>query len=139
RIDAVKHMGQEATRIFCAAIHEFTQSLGKERFFLAGEVTGGRGHAWSMVDTTGLDGGLGVGDIPGRLASMVKGLAEPNERVSLSFGTRHWTTMGISPGSASTWSRCLTTTIKYTKEARNAGFAAWLSIASWYSMRLPST
>jgi len=29
RIDAVKHMGQESTRIFCAAIHEFTQSLGK--------------------------------------------------------------------------------------------------------------
>ena len=36
RIDAVKHMGQESTRIFCAAIHEFTQSLGKEHFFLAG-------------------------------------------------------------------------------------------------------
>jgi glycosidase len=83
RIDAVKHMGQEATRIFCAAIHEFTQSLGKARFFLAGEVTGGRGHAWSMVDTTGLDAALGIEDIPGRLASMVKGLAEPNEYFSL--------------------------------------------------------
>jgi glycosidase len=83
RIDAVKHMGQEATRIFCAAIHEFTQSLGKARFFLAGEVTGGRQHAWSMVDTTGLDAALGIEDIPGRLASMVKGLAEPNEYFSL--------------------------------------------------------
>jgi glycosidase len=83
RIDAVKHMGQESTRIFCAAIHEFTQSLGKERFFLAGEVTGGRGHAWSMVDTTGLDAALGIEDIPGRLQSMVKGLAEPNEYFSL--------------------------------------------------------
>jgi glycosidase len=79
RIDAVKHMGQESTRIFCAAIHEFTQSLGKERFFLAGEVTGGRGHAWSMVDTTGLDAALGIEDIPGRLTSMVKGFAEPDE------------------------------------------------------------
>jgi glycosidase len=83
RIDAVKHMGQESTRIFCAAIHEFTQSLGKERFFLAGEVTGGRGHAWSMVDTTGLDAPLGIEDIPGRLQSMVKGFAEPNEYFSL--------------------------------------------------------
>jgi len=83
RIDAVKHMGQESTRIFCAAIHEFTQSLGKERFFLAGEVTGGRGHAWSMVDTTGLDAALGIEDIPGRLQSMVKGFAEPNEYFAL--------------------------------------------------------
>ncbi len=83
RIDAVKHMGQESTRIFCAAIHEFTQSLGKERFFLAGEVTGGRGHAWSMVDTTGLDAALGIEDIPGRLQSMVKGFAEPDEYFSL--------------------------------------------------------
>jgi glycosidase len=83
RIDAVKHMGQESTRIFCAAIHEFTQSLGKGRFFLAGEVTGGRGHAWSMVDTTGLDAALGIEDIPGRLASMVKGFTEPNEYFSL--------------------------------------------------------
>src|SRR5215469_11685904 len=83
RIDAVKHMGQESTRVFCAAIHEFTQSLGKERFFLAGEVTGGRGHAWSMVDTTGLDAALGIEDIPGRLESMVKGFAEPNEYFAL--------------------------------------------------------
>lgn len=83
RIDAVKHMGQEPTRIFCAAIHEFAQSIGKARFFLAGEVTGGRGHAWSMVDTTGLDAALGIEDIPGRLQSMVKGFAEPNEYFSL--------------------------------------------------------
>jgi glycosidase len=83
RIDAVKHMGQESTRIFCATIHEFTQSLGKERFFLAGEVTGGRSHAWHMVDTTGLDAALGIEDIPGRLQSTVKGFAEPNEYFSL--------------------------------------------------------
>src|SRR5262249_30165567 len=57
--------------------------LGKERFFLAGEVTGGRGPAWSMVDTTGLGAGLGVEDISGRLASLVKGLAQPNEYFSL--------------------------------------------------------
>jgi glycosidase len=76
-------MGQESTRVFCAAIHEFSQSLGKERFFLAGEVTGGRHHAWSMVDTTGLDAALGIEDIPGRLQSIVKGLAQPDEYFSL--------------------------------------------------------
>jgi hypothetical protein len=36
-----------------------------------------------MVDTTGLDAALGIEDIPGRLASMVKGFAEPNEYFSL--------------------------------------------------------
>lgn len=83
RIDAVKHMGGDATRFFCAAIHEFAQSIGKQRFFLAGEVTGGRRLAWSMVDSAGLDAALGIDDIPGRLESMVKGLAEPGEYFGL--------------------------------------------------------
>jgi hypothetical protein len=42
RIDAAKHMGDEALRTFCDVIREFTQSLGKERFLLAGEISGGR-------------------------------------------------------------------------------------------------
>ena len=79
RIDTVKHMGQQATRMFCAALHEFAQSLGKQRFLLAGEVTGGRGTAWSMVDQTGLDAALGIEDIPGKLEAMVTGYGEPNE------------------------------------------------------------
>jgi glycosidase len=83
RIDTVKHMGQEPTRMFCAAIHEMAQSLGKERFLLAGEVTGGRHLAWSMVDSTGLDAALGIEDIPGRLELMVKGLIEPGEYFGL--------------------------------------------------------
>jgi glycosidase len=83
RIDTVKHMGQESTRMFCAAIHEMAQSLGKERFLLAGEVTGGRHLAWSMVDSTGLDAALGIEDIPGRLELMVKGLIEPGEYFGL--------------------------------------------------------
>ena len=83
RIDTVKHMGQEVTRMFCAAIHEMAQSLGKERFLLAGEVTGGRRLAWSMVDNTGLDAALGIEDIPGRLEGMVKGLVEPSQYFDL--------------------------------------------------------
>ena len=78
RIDTVKHMGQESTRMFCGVIHEMAQTLGKERFLLAGEVTGGRRLAWSMVDSTGLDSALGIEDIPGRLEAMVKGLVEPH-------------------------------------------------------------
>jgi len=83
RIDTVKHMGREATRMFCAALHEFAQSLGKERFFLAGEVTGGRRNAWTTVNSTGLDAALGIEDIPGRLELMVKGLVEPGEYFGL--------------------------------------------------------
>jgi len=41
RIDTVKHMDPGATRIFASSIHEFTQSLGKENFYLIGEITGG--------------------------------------------------------------------------------------------------
>jgi len=83
RIDTVKHMGREATRMFCAAIHEVAQSLGKERFLLAGEVTGGRRQAWTMVNSTGLDAALGIDDIPGRLEWMVKGLVEPSDYFGL--------------------------------------------------------
>lgn len=83
RIDTVKHMGPEATRMFCAAIHEMAESLGKDRFLLAGEVTGGRAHAWSMVAQTGLDAALGVDDIPGRLEGMVTGHLDPSEYFGL--------------------------------------------------------
>jgi glycosidase len=41
RIDTVKHMDIGATRYFVSVIREFTQSIGKENFFLLGEITGG--------------------------------------------------------------------------------------------------
>ena len=41
----VKHMEPGATRFFANAIHEFAQSLGKENFYVIGEVTGGRSRA----------------------------------------------------------------------------------------------
>lgn len=83
RIDTVKHMGREATRMFCDALREFAQGLGKERFLLVGEVTGGRRNAWTMVNTTGLNAALGIDDIPGRLERMVKGFVEPGEYFGL--------------------------------------------------------
>jgi glycosidase len=88
RIDTVKHMGREATRMFCAGIHEFAQSLHKERFLLVGEVTGGRQNPWTTVNSTGLDAALGIDDIPGRLEWMVKGVVEPNEYFGLFRNSR---------------------------------------------------
>lgn len=83
RIDTVKHMELGATRIFAAAIHEFAQSIGKERFFLVGEITGGRQRAFTTMEETGLDAALGIDDIPDRLEWMVKGYRDPEEYFDL--------------------------------------------------------
>ena len=45
RVDTVKHMDLGAGRYFASVIHEFAQTLGKENFYLIGEITGGRGSA----------------------------------------------------------------------------------------------
>jgi glycosidase len=86
RIDAAKHMDPDALRSFCDWIREFAQSIGKERFLLAGEVPG-RELAWEVVERTGLDAALGIDDIPGRLERMVTGDADPIDYFSL---FRNW-------------------------------------------------
>jgi len=87
RIDAAKHMRPEALRTFCDVIREFTQSIGKERFLLAGEISGGREHAWEVVEKTGLDAALGIEDVPGKLEGMVTGYNEPADYFSV---FRNW-------------------------------------------------
>jgi len=87
RIDAAKHMAPEALRMFCDVIREFTQSIGKERFLLVGEVSGGREHAWEVVEKTGLDAALGIEDVPGKLERMVTGHGEPVDYFSV---FRNW-------------------------------------------------
>src|SRR5262245_41996800 len=87
RIDAAKHMGPEALRTFCDVIREFAQSIGKERFLLVGEVSGGREHGWEVVEKTGLDAALGIEDVPGKLERMVTGFADPADYFSV---FRNW-------------------------------------------------
>jgi glycosidase len=87
RIDAARHMGTETLRAFCDVIREFAQSIGKERFLLLGEVSGGREHAWDVVDQTGLDAALGIEDVPGKLERMVTGQGNPAEYFSV---FRNW-------------------------------------------------
>jgi glycosidase len=87
RIDAAKHMGTEALRAFCDFIREFTQSIGKERFLLVGEVGGSREYAWEVVEKTGLDAALGIEDVPGKLERMVTGYGDPADYFSL---FRNW-------------------------------------------------
>ncbi len=40
RIDAVKHMGEEAISLFCSHMREYAYKLGKRNFFLFGELVG---------------------------------------------------------------------------------------------------
>jgi hypothetical protein len=87
RIDAAKHMGEEALRTFCDVIREFAQSIGKERFLLVGEVAGNREQAWEVVEKIGLDAALGIEDVPGKLERMVTGFADPADYFSL---FRNW-------------------------------------------------
>jgi glycosidase len=87
RIDAAKHMTTESLRALCDVLREFAQSIGKERFLLLGEVSGGRELAWEVVDKTGLDAALGIEDVPGKLERMVTGQADPAEYFSV---FRNW-------------------------------------------------
>jgi len=79
RVDTVKHMDPGATRFFTSVIHEFTERIGKENFYLIGEITGGRTLAFNTLETTGLDAALGIDDIPDRLEYLVKGYRDPEE------------------------------------------------------------
>lgn len=73
RVDTVKHMELGATRLFASAIHEFAQRVGKERFFLLGEITGGRARAFDTLKLTGLDAALGIDDVADKLEYLPKG------------------------------------------------------------------
>ena len=77
RIDTVKHMEPGAVRLFANIIHEFAQSIGKENFYLIGEITGGRAHAVNILNTTGIDAALGINEIPDRLEFLAKGWRSP--------------------------------------------------------------
>lgn len=83
RIDTVKHMDRGATRFFASAIHEYAQSIGKENFYLIGEITGGRENAFKTMEETGLDAALGINEIPGKLEGVVKGSINPIEYFEL--------------------------------------------------------
>ena len=83
RVDTVKHMDLGATRFFASVIHEFTQRIGKENFYLIGEITGGRERAFTTLEITGLDAALGIDDVPDKLEYLVKGSRNAAEYFNL--------------------------------------------------------
>jgi len=79
RIDTVKHITEEASQEFCVRVREYCESIGKENFWLVGEVTGGEYLERSYLDIWGrdLDAILDIGESKLLLRGMVKGLADP--------------------------------------------------------------
>ncbi|WP_218160852.1 alpha-amylase family glycosyl hydrolase [Arthrobacter sp. ov118] len=83
RVDTVKHMDRGAMRYFASAIHEFSQTLGKDSFLLVGEITGSREDAVEIRDETGLDAALGLADVQGQMVDTVKGWTNPQNYFDL--------------------------------------------------------
>ena len=83
RVDTVKHMDPGAVRFFSSVIHEFAEKIGKDNFYLIGEITGGRQLAFNILETTGLDAALGIDDIPDRLEYLPKGYRNPSDYFDL--------------------------------------------------------
>jgi glycosidase len=83
RLDTVKHMDPGASRFFASVIHEFAQSLGKDDFYIIGEITGGREFAFNLLEVTGLDAALGISDERGKMNGLVKGEMSPREYFDL--------------------------------------------------------
>ena len=79
RLDTVKHMDPGAARFFASAIHEFTEAIGKENFYIIGEITGGREFAFDRLEVTGLDAALGISDERVKMIGLVKGEINPTE------------------------------------------------------------
>ncbi|MCO1654222.1 alpha-amylase family glycosyl hydrolase [Pseudonocardia humida] len=77
RVDTVKHMDLGATRYFASVVHEFAQSIGKDRFLLVGEITGPRSQAIDTMALTGLDAALGLADVQGRMIGAGTGREDP--------------------------------------------------------------
>jgi glycosidase len=119
RIDAAKHMGQEALRTFCDVIREFAQSIGKDRFLLVGEIGGSREYAWEVVEKTGLDAALGIEDVPGKLERMVTGYADPADYFSL---FRNWV---LDAPAGHRWYRNQVVTLVDDHDQVRKGSAKW--------------
>jgi glycosidase len=77
RVDTVKHMDDGAVRLFTSSIQEFAQSLGKENFYLIGEIVGGRRRAFDTLEVTGMNAALGIDDVQDKIEYLVKGSRDP--------------------------------------------------------------
>ena len=91
RIDTLKHVSLEDARNFCGAIKEFASNLGKDDFFLVGEVAGGDYSQDRYLDVLdrNLNAALDIGEMRPTLNGVAKGLVHPHAYFD-----------GFNPGSA---------------------------------------
>lgn len=79
RLDTVKHLEPRATHHFVMEIHEYARTLGKNNFYILGEITGGLEFSVDLMNKTGLDAALGINKIPDKLEQAAKGYINPGE------------------------------------------------------------
>ncbi len=91
RIDTLKHVSLDQARNFCGSIKEFAQNLGKDDFFLVGEIAGGDFEQDRYLDVIdrNLNAALDIGGMRINLKQVAKGLQNPNDYFS-----------GFDPGDA---------------------------------------
>jgi glycosidase len=79
RIDTLKHVSFEEARNFCGSIKEFAANIGKNNFFLIGEIGGGDYNEQRYLDVLdrNLNAALDIGDMRPTLNCVAKGLTEP--------------------------------------------------------------
>ncbi|MHC4496881.1 MAG: alpha-amylase family glycosyl hydrolase, partial [Planctomycetota bacterium] len=92
RIDTLKHVAKEQARNFCGAIKEFAANLGKQNFFLVGEIAGGDYAQDYYLDSLdrNLTAVLDIGEMCPILNGVAKGLRSPRDYFD-----------GFNPGDAS--------------------------------------
>ncbi len=81
RIDTLKHVTFGQARDFCNAISEYAETLGKDDFFLVGEVAGGNTPQQKYLQVTGrnLDACLDIGEQRLAVCDVAKGLRDPRD------------------------------------------------------------
>lgn len=81
RIDTLKHVSFEEARNFCGTIKEFAANLGKDNFFIVGEIAGGDKNESRYIEVLGrnLDAALDIGEMRIALNRVAKGLSDPRE------------------------------------------------------------
>lgn len=79
RIDTLKHVSLEEARNFCGTVKEFANNLGKDNFFLVGEVAGGdyAENRYLNVLEQNLNAALDIGEMRLTLTEVAKGQARP--------------------------------------------------------------
>jgi glycosidase len=92
RIDTLKHVAKEQARNFCGAIKEFAANIGKQNFFLVGEIAGGDYAQDLYLDSLdrNLTAVLDIGEMCPILSGVAKGLRSPRDYFD-----------GFNPGDAS--------------------------------------